>query len=307
MEQLRIILGNTPACQSGTSPYPELDALYDLILSANPDHEELLPILAAILVLPDNAKSPACIELVLGLPAGQVALTLRAMHSVLDIGNREDAIELYHASFQDYLTNEARSCCCHIDMTTWTDDIARRWLQNLTTSKMQTYSFNQLYDNETYPFFIEWVKFCSEWIYEPPQELLDDLWNVDIAFPKFLQKTFKRHRRESWDSLKRSLVSWVKRYTALIEPQNHPTASSSTSPPRQTRRRWMLTVYKGRLETKALAPLEVNRRWRCNLTGQPQKEQCGEVYVVLHSFILKAEGGDSPGTGMCDRLVSVNR
>ncbi|KAK1223837.1 hypothetical protein PQX77_013279 [Marasmius sp. AFHP31] len=186
MIQLRIILDNGLAGRSGTSPYPQLDALYDLILSANPDLEELLPILAAILVLPHPAKSPACIELVLGLSTGQVALTLRAMHSVLNIKNWGDAIELYHTSFRDYLAEQTRSRSFHIDIPTWTNDIARRWLQNLTTSKIRSYSFDQLHSKEIEPFFTEWIWFCSESISKPSRELLDDLWNVDLAFPYFM-------------------------------------------------------------------------------------------------------------------------
>ncbi|KAK1225055.1 hypothetical protein PQX77_012017 [Marasmius sp. AFHP31] len=140
-EQLRIILDKALAHSSGRSPYSQLDALYDLILNANPNLEELLPILAAILVLPHDARSPACIELVLGLSTGQVTLTLRAMHSVLDIEDWARSIKLYHTSFQDYLVEPTRSRHFHIDTLTWTHDIARRWLQNLTTSKIQTYRY----------------------------------------------------------------------------------------------------------------------------------------------------------------------
>ncbi|KAL0068348.1 hypothetical protein AAF712_004426 [Marasmius tenuissimus] len=101
MTQLRIILDNALARRSGTSPYPQLDALYDLVLSANPNLEELLPILAAILVLPDHAKSPACIELLFDLPAGQVALTLRAMHSGLSDQSDEVASFPYRHTHLD--------------------------------------------------------------------------------------------------------------------------------------------------------------------------------------------------------------
>ncbi|KAK1225057.1 hypothetical protein PQX77_012019 [Marasmius sp. AFHP31] len=206
MIQLRIILDNGLAGRSGTSPYPQLDALYDLILSANPDLEELLPILAAILVLPHYTKSPACIELVLGLSTGQVALTLRAMHSVLNIKNWGDDIELYHTSFRDYLAEQTRSRHFHIDMPTWTNDITRRWLQNLTTSKIRTYSFDQLHSEETQSFFTEWITFCSKSISKPSRELLDDLWNVDLAFPYFVVGA------RSWQGLFEPLNSWVKTY-----------------------------------------------------------------------------------------------
>ncbi|KAJ8079647.1 hypothetical protein PM082_011234 [Marasmius tenuissimus] len=206
--QLQIILDNALAHQSGTSPYPQLDVLYDLILSANPDLEKLLPILAAILLLPQYAKSPACIELVLGLPAGQVALTLRAMHSVLDIGEWGDNIKLYHTSFHDYLIYPTRSRHFHIDSPTCKHDIVRCWLRNLTASKLKTYSFDQLHGKETRHFFIEWIKFCSEGISKPSRESLNDLWNVDLAFPRFVQRV----KGGRLDGLLKSLVLWVKTY-----------------------------------------------------------------------------------------------
>ncbi|KAK1217765.1 hypothetical protein PQX77_019573 [Marasmius sp. AFHP31] len=139
--QLRIILDNALAHRSRTSPYPELDTLYDLILGAHPDHEELLPVLAAILVLPDKAKSPACIEMLFELPVGQVALTLWVMHSVLNIGGWGEDITLYHTSFRDYLAEQTRSRHFYIDIPTRTNDITRCWLQNLTTSKIRTYRY----------------------------------------------------------------------------------------------------------------------------------------------------------------------
>ncbi|KAJ8095696.1 hypothetical protein PM082_022954 [Marasmius tenuissimus] len=203
MTQLRIILENTPTYRSGTSPYHYLDGLYEFILGANPNYKELLPILAAILVLPDYVKSPACIELVLGLPTGQVALALRAMHSVLNIGDRGDHIELYHTSFRDCLINQTRSRHFHIDIPTWTNDIARRWLRNLTTSKIRSYSFDQLHDAENKPFFIKWMWFCRKSTLKPSRELLDDLWNVDLAFLYFVEG-------HAWEGLFKSLDSWVK-------------------------------------------------------------------------------------------------
>ncbi|KAK1216138.1 hypothetical protein PQX77_021235 [Marasmius sp. AFHP31] len=108
---LRIILNSTAEWQPSRSPYHDLDCLYQVILSANPVHDELIPILVAILILPEHqAKpTPAVIEGVLGLPSGQVDLTLRGMYSVLMIGGWRDIIELYHTSFRDYLLDHTRS------------------------------------------------------------------------------------------------------------------------------------------------------------------------------------------------------
>ncbi|KAJ8079643.1 hypothetical protein PM082_011230 [Marasmius tenuissimus] len=208
-EQLRIILENVPARRLGSSPYHQLDVLYDLILSMNPDHEKLLPIVAAILVLPEHqqVKTPACIEMVFGLPAGQVALTLRAMHSVLNIREWGDDIVLYHTSFRDYLVERTRSHDFHIDIPTWTDAIARLWLQNLSTRKMRTVSFDQLHGKHTSPFFTKWIAVCRELTPKPSRELLDTLSNVDLASSYLAVLD-----RNSWGGLYQELIPWVRTY-----------------------------------------------------------------------------------------------
>ncbi|KAJ8094315.1 hypothetical protein PM082_006855 [Marasmius tenuissimus] len=115
--QLRVILDNASSSGQRKSPFPALDALYDIVLSTNPDYDQVLPILASILILPDDLdSSPASIEQVLGLPQGQVALTLRAMHSVLDIRGLRDPIRHYHTSFRDYLLDQTRSRNFHVDI-----------------------------------------------------------------------------------------------------------------------------------------------------------------------------------------------
>ncbi|KAK1235925.1 hypothetical protein PQX77_000835 [Marasmius sp. AFHP31] len=140
LEQLHVILNNvTP--RPGTSPYQQLDALYDYILSVNPDHEAVYPILAAILVIPPKARTPVCIEMLLELPTGQVAVALRGMHSVLHIRGSGDVIRLFHTSFRDYLVDQARSGRFHIDIGTMKHVIAQQWLQNVTTSKVQAHRY----------------------------------------------------------------------------------------------------------------------------------------------------------------------
>ncbi|KAK1235921.1 hypothetical protein PQX77_000831 [Marasmius sp. AFHP31] len=153
IEQLRIIIEKIPPRRPGASPYQQLDILYDFILSVNPDYEEVRLILAAILVMPPSkniegcsaegcsTRTPACIELLLGLPPGQVAATLRGMHSVLDIRGPGDEIRIFHTSFRDYLFDQTRSNRFHIDVAIQKQAIAQQWLQNLTTSKVQTYRY----------------------------------------------------------------------------------------------------------------------------------------------------------------------
>ncbi|KAK1223707.1 hypothetical protein PQX77_013416 [Marasmius sp. AFHP31] len=140
--QLRVILENTSPRHPATSPYPMLDALYDLILSAHPYHEDLVCVLAAILVLPGYLDpSPLHIELLLDWPSGQVALTLRAMHSVLNVNSPTHGIHPYHKSFRDYLVEKRRSRDFHIDTDAQKYHIAQKWLQNLSKDKMETYRY----------------------------------------------------------------------------------------------------------------------------------------------------------------------
>ncbi|KAK1217076.1 hypothetical protein PQX77_020278 [Marasmius sp. AFHP31] len=212
-DQLCLVLESTSNSQTGASPYRELDALYNTILSANPDHDKVRPILAAIVILPGLTLevweklelTPAFIELLLGLPAGQVALRLRGMHSVLNIRSRDDAITVHHTSFRDYLVDRTRSRHFHIDIDSQRYDIARQWLQNLTTSKILTYSPSQLYSVGTKAFFESWRQLCTS-IPKPTRDLLDDLWNVDLAF------TVLRVNYTHWDRAFKELLPWVRKY-----------------------------------------------------------------------------------------------
>ncbi|KAK1222905.1 hypothetical protein PQX77_014234 [Marasmius sp. AFHP31] len=208
MDQLRLVLEGAPNSQPGTSPYRELDTLYNAILTSNCNPDEVCPILAPIVILSglDNIyPTPALIELILGLPSGQVALRLRGMHSVLNIRDRDNAITVHHTSFREYLFDRTRSGHLYIDINTQEYVIARQWLQNLTTSRVRTYSPNQLYSDGADAFFEGWIKLCRL-IPKPSRDLLDDLWNVDLAF------AFLRIGGRHWDVIFEDLVPWVRKY-----------------------------------------------------------------------------------------------
>ncbi|KAK1217728.1 hypothetical protein PQX77_019600 [Marasmius sp. AFHP31] len=209
MDQLRLVLESTLNSQAGASPYRELDALYNAILSANPNRDKVRPVLAVIVILSglelgyrEKVKlTPASIELILGLPSGQVALRLRGMHSVLNIRGPNDGITVHHTSFRDYLLDRTRSRHFHIDIDSQRYDIARQWLQNLTTSKILSYSPSQLYSDGT-EAFKGWRWLCVS-ILKPTWDLLDDLWNVDLAFMSL---------RYEWSETFEKLVPWVRKY-----------------------------------------------------------------------------------------------
>ncbi|KAL0067535.1 hypothetical protein AAF712_005526 [Marasmius tenuissimus] len=152
IDQLSLILENSPNDRSGTSPFHELDNLYDTILKASAMPEKVHAILIAILVLttclPERESgissltpTPAHIELLLGLSTGQVALTLREMHAVLHTPGWADNIRIHHTSFRDYLVDPSRSQKFYIDLSAQKHFIMQQWLEKLTTSKMRAYRF----------------------------------------------------------------------------------------------------------------------------------------------------------------------
>ncbi|KAK1225239.1 hypothetical protein PQX77_011840 [Marasmius sp. AFHP31] len=183
--QLRSILEIAPKHQTGDSPYRNLDELYDFIVRANKHRDTVLLILAALLILPPHLPtSPACIDLVLGLEPGTAAISLRPMYSVLDVRGPNDVIRIYHTSFSDYLLDHNRSGDFYIDEPAQKLAIAKRWLHNLSTSKVGTYSFDQLCDIQTRHFFTQWIPLCSS-VPKPTRDLLEDLRNVDLAYVFF--------------------------------------------------------------------------------------------------------------------------
>ncbi|KAL0570103.1 hypothetical protein V5O48_011863 [Marasmius crinis-equi] len=131
VEQLDIILSSNPPTRPSPSPFHELDKLYHIVLSANPRWDRVLPILAAVLLLPSTCRYPKFIESILDLPSGRVALMLRAMHSVLEIKGGEDEIRVFHTSFMEYVCDPTRSERFFIDTVGLHDFLARGWLRAL--------------------------------------------------------------------------------------------------------------------------------------------------------------------------------
>ncbi|KAK1227887.1 hypothetical protein PQX77_009097 [Marasmius sp. AFHP31] len=236
IDQLSLILENSPNDRSGTSPFHELDMLYDTILNANAMPEKVHAILVPILVLelpstapsfwrilisskPYLAPTPAHIELLLGLSTGQVALALRGMHAVLRINGWEDVIRIHHTSFTDYLVDQSRSQKFYIDLSRQKHLIMQQWLEKLTASKMRAYSFDQLCSSTTTSFFTEWAASCNEWIPRPTRDLLERLQHVDLG-STFLCRRFSQHPtrndKTSWPEIIHACRKWVQKYNKEI-------------------------------------------------------------------------------------------
>ncbi|KAF9268734.1 hypothetical protein L218DRAFT_1073187 [Marasmius fiardii PR-910] len=173
--QLHIILDNPTHQISQKSPFAELDNLYHIIVSANPEQGKVLLILSTIILLPkfdDGLEpTPEFIELFLGLPTGDVDLSLRGMHSVLDIGGQGDNIRIYHTSFMEYLCDKSRSGEFCIDTLEQHNLLASQWLAvlgRLCTSPVERWgpSMDILLER--------WAEFCSS-NKSPSKQLLQDL------------------------------------------------------------------------------------------------------------------------------------
>jgi hypothetical protein len=107
-DRLEIIMGIAEPHHE--SPLSTLDQLYTQILGVVPGHSQLLRILSVLatqLVLPIFQ-----IEQLLGLKPGDVWLTFRRVHSVINVPSQstdEDILIVHHASFLDFLNDQTRS------------------------------------------------------------------------------------------------------------------------------------------------------------------------------------------------------
>ncbi|KAK7032578.1 hypothetical protein VNI00_012989 [Paramarasmius palmivorus] len=115
-KQLKQILGKCCNAEAG-SPFEPLDILYRQILSTCPRREQLLDILGAIMYYSrywnfncDQSVpfTSTMIEILHGLPRGDVASILRGMHSVIDF-IPDGTFHIRHTSFRDFLEDNHRS------------------------------------------------------------------------------------------------------------------------------------------------------------------------------------------------------
>ncbi|KAK7043064.1 hypothetical protein VNI00_008802 [Paramarasmius palmivorus] len=122
-DRLKAILSEVPA-EIPSSPYPALDMLYRQILSACQLHwQRLRPILRLLLThhppvarVPRSKEpkvkphSPHIIAGLFQLESGEVEMFLLKLHSVIHVpDNPEEAIHILHASFTEFLLDNARS------------------------------------------------------------------------------------------------------------------------------------------------------------------------------------------------------
>lgn len=100
-----------------TSPYPELDRLYLLVLSRHPDPPTLLRILM-FFVTPNFEPFPDLLDDLLNVDYGTVSASLGHVHPLVDF-SASDSVNypstLRHVSFRDFLNDPSRSQGFHIN------------------------------------------------------------------------------------------------------------------------------------------------------------------------------------------------
>ncbi|KAF5332055.1 hypothetical protein D9758_016569 [Tetrapyrgos nigripes] len=140
VERLELVLG-LPL--GDPDAFSELDVLYRQILSSNRNKTRVIQILGTILVIEDT-RSLRWVELelfkfgyhhvddwevidiveqLLSLPTGAVTVSLRGMHSVLQIDS--GSVEFRHKSFLDFLFDARRSGEYFIDKALFHEQLAR--------------------------------------------------------------------------------------------------------------------------------------------------------------------------------------
>jgi hypothetical protein len=117
---------------SSKSPFSGLDQLYTQILLRVPDDLPLLSILKAI-TFSKFRLSSIQVEQLLELEAGDVQLTLRNLHSVLNVPDKYSSyITAYHASFQDFLQDAERAGKFYVGAEQLCVDLAHSVFKALT-------------------------------------------------------------------------------------------------------------------------------------------------------------------------------
>ncbi|KAF8178499.1 hypothetical protein BJ912DRAFT_984030 [Pholiota molesta] len=124
----------------GSSPFAELDKLYQEIFREVFDIRLTLRVLGSILLL----RSPICLEdleNLLGLQAGETEIALVRLHSILNVSDSPDSclkgrfVHFYHESLKDFLFDAHRSGTYHIKCDVIHHDLSQRFFRHLYLSK----------------------------------------------------------------------------------------------------------------------------------------------------------------------------
>jgi hypothetical protein len=130
--RLNIILGISPS--GSLSPFAELDALYNQILSSVDDITLTLRVLSLYTAAPNIAMALRVrnsAELFLSLEEGDIDLALIDLSSIVSYNESSCEVKILHASLVDFLSDKRRSNEFHIDMGISCTNFFCRALQNV--------------------------------------------------------------------------------------------------------------------------------------------------------------------------------
>ncbi|KAJ7450816.1 hypothetical protein FB451DRAFT_1101663 [Mycena latifolia] len=141
-ERLAAIIGNRTDPEFD-SPFDSLDQLYTQILNTAPRKIQLVNILRVITYFPGHF-SPCKIDQLLELDAGNTALALRALYSLIrgpsnrnmlddDLNSSRCKISWHHASFGDFLRDPTRAGNFHVGGVEAQTDLARSILKAISS------------------------------------------------------------------------------------------------------------------------------------------------------------------------------
>jgi len=131
-ERLEVVFGLiTPEI---ATPFAELDALYDQILTTVIQIEKALDILMALMLLRQLPPRPDILDHFFSYRPGLTRTILSGLHSILHLPPKEDRtgeIHIFHASLSDFLLDAKRSGRFFIDLTKSRTAIAKKVLEIL--------------------------------------------------------------------------------------------------------------------------------------------------------------------------------
>ncbi|KAF9461636.1 hypothetical protein BDZ94DRAFT_803257 [Collybia nuda] len=201
-DQLNLVLSGQ------SSPFTELDQLYHQILSMVPNSQLLVRILGYILLLAKKSQdetdyhSPVVIGSLLEVRTGDIRLTLRKMHPLLDVPVTDEAgIQVIHASFSDFLFNRGRAGKFYVDSTKFHIQIALsclKFMRSWTAPDADRRAIKFIFHN--------WVIFCRE-----ATELGDQIQLIDYLqrIPDFLPDKAPQNDFRYRETKLREAVEWL--------------------------------------------------------------------------------------------------
>ena len=115
-----LLCSDSPVPPSQSAPFAELDKLYIQILSFCPKSQiHLLKRILGFAIFYFLPRGIGHIAAFLRLSPGKVKLTLRGLRSFVSFEGMWEHLNLMHASFRDFLVDDARAGMYHVDSGEW--------------------------------------------------------------------------------------------------------------------------------------------------------------------------------------------